>query len=80
VLYCTKNRRNPVREYYENLIWDGVPRIKSFMSDAYGSPRTAYTMEVSKNFFLAIVARVLKPGCKFDQMIVLEGKHGPGYA
>ena len=76
--YCEKNRRNPVLEYYDSLDkkWDGTARIKNYMHDIYGTPKTSYANEVSKNFFLAMVARILNPGCKFDHMIILEGKQG----
>ncbi len=76
--HCEQNRRNPVKEYYQDLDkkWDGEPRIKYFMSEVYGAQKTSYTYEVSKNFFLSIVARILNPGCKFDSMIILEGKQG----
>ena len=74
--HCTEHRKNPVKEYFENLEWDGQARIKNFMHQAYGTPLTAYSTEASKNFFLALMARVLTPGCKFDQMLVLEGKQG----
>ena len=73
---CERNRRNPVKEYFENLKWDGTPRVKDYMHTVYGATKTSYVTEVSKNFFLAIVARILDPGCKFDHMIILEGKQG----
>lgn len=76
--HCHKNRKNPVKEYYQDLDkkWDGKPRIKYFMSEAYGAKNSSYNQEVSKNFFLAMIARILTPGCKFDHMIVLEGHQG----
>lgn len=76
--HSEQNKRNPVREYYENLDqkWDGTVRVKYFMNDVYGAAKTAYAQEVSRNFFLAMVARILNPGCKFDHMIILEGNQG----
>lgn len=76
--HCEENRRNPVKEYFQDLDakWDGTPRVKYYVSDVYGAPRSSYAMEVSRNFFLAMIARILNPGCKFDHMIILEGKQG----
>ncbi len=73
VSQASRNKRNCVREYLDSLTHDGVPRIDTFFVDIYGSADSEYVRAASRNFWLAIVARVYKPGCKFDHMIVLEG-------
>ncbi len=70
--------RNCVREWLESLKWDQTERISHFFQDFCGTPDTPYTRAVSRNFWLTLVARAVRPGCKVDNMIVLEGKQGDG--
>ena len=35
-----------------------------------------YVRAVSQNFFISQVARIFTPGCKFDNMVILEGGQG----
>lgn len=57
----------------ESLKWDGIPRIDTFLADHVNCERNEYTKAVSKNLWIAMAARTYSPGCKFDNMIVLEG-------
>lgn len=73
-----RNQQNCVREWMDarGQEWDGVPRIDNVFEDHFGTPATSYTRAVSKNFWLSMVARIYRPGCQVDNMIVLEGKQG----
>jgi hypothetical protein len=66
------NAFHPVRDYLDALVWDGVPRISKWLSTYGGAKLTDYTCAVGALFLLAAVRRVRQPGCKFDEMIVLE--------
>lgn len=73
--------RHCVREYLEGLTWDGVPRIAHAFEDHWGiEPGTKqpsdYIRAVSANFFIGPVARVMRPGCQLDTMVVFEGQQG----
>lgn len=70
------NRRNCVKDWLSRLKWDGEPRIAHFFADHFGAVRTTYTSASAKNFWISMVARVFKPGCQVDNMIVLEAKQG----
>ncbi len=71
------NKIHPVREWLESLPeWDGTPRIDRLFIDYYGAKDTAFVRSVGKNLMVAAVARVLKPGVKFDNLVVLEGPQG----
>lgn len=77
--YVAKQRPyHPVREWLRGLRWDGVPRLESWVSDYLDVPRTEYTTLVGKWFLLGMVARVMRPGAKFDYCLVLEGTQGKG--
>lgn len=71
-----RNAFNPVLDYFESLEWDGVKRVEEFFIREYGSRDSAYTRDITRKFFAAVVARVYNPGIKFDYMLVLEGKQG----
>jgi hypothetical protein len=67
---------HPVLDYLDSLVWDGKPRIDKFLSTYAGAESTPYTDAVGALMLIAAVRRVRKPGCKFDEMPVLEGAQG----
>lgn len=75
-LFAFRNIRNEPRDWMEQLTWDQAPRIDHFFAQALGADDSEYTTAASKNFWLAMIARVYRPGCKFDNMVVLEGHQG----
>lgn len=74
--YARRNKRNCVREFIEATPHDGQARIDGFLARAFHCEDTPYTRAASRNFWIGMVARVYQPGCKVDNMIVLEGKQG----
>lgn len=70
--------KNCVKDWLNSLIWDGVPRIKHFFADHFGAKATEYVLAASLNFWISMCARVYRPGCQVDNMIVLEGSQGIG--
>ena len=48
------------------------------MSEAEIYKRDRYLRAVARCFFIGIVARVMEPGCKAEDMLVLEGEQGVG--
>lgn len=74
-----KRRFNPLREYVQQLPeWDGIPRADTLLIDYLGAPDTEYTRAVTRKTLIGAVQRVLQPGCKFDTVLVLDGKPGIG--
>ena len=71
-----KNRRHPVREYLNNLEWDGFKRADSLFIDYLGAADMQYTREVTRKSLIGAVARVMEPGCKHDHVLVLVGPQG----
>src|SRR6185437_12396255 len=63
---------HPVREYLDGLAWDGQPRIDRWLHTYGGAEDTEYTRAVGALILIAAVRRARQPGCKFDEMVVLE--------
>jgi len=74
-----RNLFHPVREYLEGLAWDGVPRAERWLEDycavvPASSEHAGLVRSVAKKWLLSCVARAMKPGCKVDTMLILEGR------
>ena len=70
------NQIDSGRDYIEGLKWDGVARLDTWLSSAFGTPSDEYHKKVGANWLKGLVKRVVQPGCKFDYVLVLEGKQG----
>jgi putative DNA primase/helicase len=71
-----RHRFHPLRDWLSGLKHDGVPRLREWMIDWLGAPSTEYTRLVSQKFLVMAVARIMKPGCKADNVTILEGRQG----
>jgi len=72
------NKIHPVREYLSSLKWDGTARVDDFLIRAAGAADTEYVRAVTRIMLVGGVRRVRKPGCKLDEIVVLEGEQGRG--
>jgi hypothetical protein len=70
------NRFHPVRDYLDGLKWDKRKRIDTWLALYAGAPDTEYVRAVGRLVLIAAVRRVRQPGCKFDEMLVLESEQG----
>lgn len=73
-----ENGYHPVREYLEQVQWDGTPRIDSWLSDFAGVKDTRFTRFVAAKFLIAAVARARDPGCFVKNVLVLQGPQDAG--
>lgn len=67
-----------VKDYLQSLCWDGVKRIDSLLIDYLGAQDSLYTREACRKTLIAAVARIMQPGVKFDNILILAGKQGAG--
>ena len=73
------NPIHPVRDWLRSLPqWDGVRRLPTWLSDFLGVQDSEYVRRVGAFFLRGMVYRVMRPGCKFDYCLVLEGPQGKG--
>lgn len=73
-----RNSYHPVREYLNSLEWDNVPRLDTLLIDYLGAEDNLYTRVVTRKFLVAAVARIFRPGVKFDNVLVTTGPQGIG--
>jgi predicted P-loop ATPase len=69
-------RIHPVREYLSNLKWDSVPRLEAWAVTYLGAADTRLSRAFGSLWVLSAVARVMDPGAKADQVLILEGPQG----
>lgn len=70
------NAYHPVLEYFGQLSWDYTPRLSSAPETYFGAAPSLYTSLVFRWWMTAAVARTYRPGCKADNVLILEGAQG----
>ncbi|KKN48563.1 hypothetical protein LCGC14_0651500 [marine sediment metagenome] len=76
--YGRDNAFHPVKEYLESLEWDKDDRISTWLSEYTQAPATKYVHAVGRLLLVAAVARIYRPGVKYDNVVVFEGRQGSG--
>lgn len=71
-----EQRFHPVRDYLGGLRWDRTPRLDGWLTTYGGAEDTEYTRAIGSIVLIAAVRRVRQPGCKFDEMLILESAQG----
>lgn len=71
-----RNKYNPIKNYIESIEWDGINRLDNFMQTYYKADDTELIRTYFKKWMVALVKRVYEPGCKFDNMLLIQGEQG----
>lgn len=74
----TRHSYHPIRDYLSGLTWDGVPRLDRIIIDYMGAEDSELNRAMSRKHFVAAVARVFNPGCKYDYCLIMSGAEGIG--
>ncbi len=69
---------HPVLQYLDSIgpKWDQQPRMKHWLHTYLGCPDSLYEQAVGSWWLVSAVARIMKPGCKADHVLILEGSQG----
>ncbi len=72
-------RFHPVRDYLNELPeWDGKERAETIFIDYLDADDNAYVRGVTRKWLLGAIARIFRPGVKFDWCVTLTGDQGIG--
>jgi len=87
-MVARRHRYHPARERFERMkgTWDGEKRLNMWLQHCCradggrddGPQLQQYLARVGTWMVMAICARVMQPGCKFDYMPIFEGGQGVG--
>lgn len=76
-LVASDNAYHPVRDYLNALKWDGTHRLALWLQTYLGcAGDLEYLQAVGMRWMISAVARIMRPGCKVDHTLVLEGEQG----
>ena len=73
---AAENSFHPLRDWLEQLEWDGVKRLDDWTTPYLGADSTPFSHAIGAKFLISAAARVLRPGAKADCILVLEGPQG----
>lgn len=77
IVFAAKERHfDPALEALRGFVWDGIERLDHWLVDYMGADDNSFTRAVGAKWMIAACKRVIYPGCKFDNMLVLEGEQG----
>jgi len=72
------NMYHPIKNFIETEQWDGSKRLSGTFINWLGAEDNSYNRKVAEMSLVAAVARIYKPGIKYDYMPVLVGEQGIG--
>jgi predicted P-loop ATPase len=78
MIVAKKRQYHPVQNYLNGLVWDGVPRIDTWLQTYLKVEDNIYVRDIGRKTLCAAVKRIFEPGCKFDFVLILEGGQGAG--
>ncbi|MDQ7981364.1 VapE family protein [Paraburkholderia sp. SARCC-3016] len=77
-LVADRNRYHEVRDYLNGLTWDGTERLRFWLHRWLHADDNEYTRLAGYKYLLGAVGRVMQPGCKMDNVLILEGAQDGG--
>lgn len=77
-IVAARNMYHPVRNYLNELKWDGTKRLDTWLSKYCNVEDIEYSRTIGRKTLVAAVTRAFRPGCEFHHVLVLEGAQGIG--
>lgn len=77
-LIADRNRYHEVRDYLAALQWDRTERLRTWLVTYLGVEDSDYVRLAGFKWLLGAVGRVMQPGCKMDNVLILEGVQDAG--
>ena len=77
-LVAHERKRNIPLEWVESLKWDGTERLPTFFHKYFSTTDDEYAKIIGMNWWVSMMARLSRPGCQVDTMLILEGGQGLG--
>lgn len=75
-LIAHENFMDSAIDYLKGLVWDGEARLDTWLCSVYGVEDNVYHRAVGSNWMKGLVKRIMFPGSKYDQVLVIEGEQG----
>lgn len=76
LLRARKNWYNPIADYLTRLVWDGVPRLGTWLHVYCGAEDNEFNSRIGTMWLISACARGVDPGVKADCVLILEGRQG----
>ncbi len=69
---------HPIREYLEGLVWDKKKRLSKWLVTHARVEDSPYVRAVGAMWAISAVARIYRPGCQVDYVLIIEGAQRGG--
>ncbi len=77
-MVAREQESHPVRAYLESIRWDGKPRLTGASERYFAAENPGFADVLLRRWLISAVARIYKPGCKADCVLILQGPQGIG--
>lgn len=61
------------QDYLNSITWDGVPRLSQWLHSVFYVEDDKYHQEIGRKWWMGLASRILNPGCKFDNVLIIQG-------
>jgi hypothetical protein len=75
-LVAADNTFDSAIQWLEGLVWDGIPRVNTFIAKGFGAGEGAYQTAVGRYIWSGLAGRVLQPGVKAEMITVFVSGQG----
>ena len=71
---------NPITDYLKSVrgTWDNIPRVGLLLTRFLGAAPTKIHQEMFTRWMVSAYQRAMRPGCKADHLLIIQGGQGTG--